>query len=308
MRRLYLIIIIALLLTTLLRANSLAHTFALSKDTSIIGSLKYHIVKKGESLIELARHYNLGYNEMIAANFDIDPFVPPEGSRIVIPTFWILPDVPSNFQGILINLSEMRLYYFHNKTSITTFPIGIGDDGIETPVGRFKISHKIVNPPWYVPESIRKERPELPPVVPPGPENPLGSHAMRLSGLSYLIHGTNRPWAIGRKVTHGCIRLYPEDIPKLFEMVPVGTEVLIVRQPVKVGKMGDEIYVEVHLDDQIENFDYLKNAMEILAQKGYLRYVDTFKLYNVIRMKTGVPTSVTTKEKEPRVITSDPWL
>lgn len=108
---------------------------------------------------------------------------------------------------------------------------------------------------------------------------------MRLSGLSYLIHGTNRPWAIGRKVTHGCIRLYPEDIPKLFDMVPVGTEVLIIRQPVKVGKIGDNVYVEVHRDDQLRDFDYLKDAMEQLNKKGLLKYVDTFKLYNTIKQK-----------------------
>ncbi|MEJ5227872.1 L,D-transpeptidase family protein [Thermodesulfovibrio sp.] len=285
-----------------------AETFTISSNTTVIGTVRYHNVNKGESLIEIARHYNLGYNEIVAANPDLDPFIPPENSRIVIPTQWILPEKPANFQGIVINLSEMRLYYFYKSSQLVTFPIGIGDDGLETPVGKFKISHKIVNPPWYVPESIRKERPELPAVVPPGPENPLGSHAMRLSGLSYLIHGTNRPWAIGRKVTHGCIRLYPEDIPKLYEIVPVGTEVIITRQPVKVGKIGEEIFVEVHMDDQLENFDYLQNAMELLGKKGYLKYIDTFKLYNVIKRKSGIPTSVTTKEKEPTIIPSDIWL
>ncbi len=308
MRKLYFLILLILSVIVFPQANTLAQSFTISNDTSLVGSITYHSVKKDESLIELARHYNLGYNEIVSANFNIDPFVPQEGSKIIIPTFWILPEKPANFQGILINLSEMRLYYFHKKTMLTTFPIGIGDDGIETPVGKFKISHKVVNPPWYVPESIRQERPDLPAVVPPGPENPLGSHAMRLSGLSYLIHGTNRPWAIGRKVTHGCIRLYPEDIPKLFEIVPIGTEVIITRQPVKVGKLGDEIYVEVHLDDQLDNYDYLQNAIEILAKKGYLKYVDTFKLYHVIKMKSGIPTSVTNKNKEPQIIISDPWL
>lgn len=308
MKRLIFLILLAFILTVSFQANLLAENFSISNDTSLVGSVKYHIIKKGDSLIELARQYDLGYNEIVSANNNIDPFVPPEGSKIIIPTFWILPERPANFQGIVINLSEMRLYYFYKKNQLTTFPIGIGDDGIETPVGKFKISHKMVNPPWYVPESIRQERPELPAVVPPGPENPLGSHAMRLSGLSYLIHGTNRPWAIGRKVTHGCIRLYPEDIPKLYEIVPIGTEVIITRQPVKVGKLGDEVYVEVHLDDQLDNFDYLQNAIELLAKKGYMKYVDTFKLYHVIKVKNGIPTSVTIKNKEPQVITSDPWL
>lgn len=288
-----------------------AETFSVSENTTIIGNLKTHIIKNKESLIEIARHYDLGYNEITDANPQMDPFVPGDGNKAIIPTFWILPERPNNFQGIIINLSEMRLYYFHKKSReqlVTTFPIGIGDDGVETPVGKFKISHKIVNPPWYVPESIRKERPELPAVVPPGPENPLGTHAMRLSGLSYLIHGTNRPWAVGRKVTHGCIRLYPEDIPKLFEIVPVGTDVLIVRQPVKVGKIGDDVYVEVHRDDQLKDFDYLGNAMEQLAKKGLLKYVDTFKLYNAVKQKSGVPTSVSVKNKEPRILQPDSWL
>lgn len=308
MKRLIFVILLSFSILTFFRADLSAQSFSISMDTSLVGSVKYHTIKKGESLIELARHYDLGYNEIISVNSGVDPFVPPEGTKITVPTFWILPERPVNFQGILINLSEMRLFYFHKKNLLTTFPIGIGDDGIETPMGKFKISHKMINPTWYVPESIRQERPELPAVVPPGPGNPLGSHAMRLSGLSYLIHGTNRPWAIGRKVTHGCIRLYPEDIPKLYELVPVGTEVIITRQPVKVGKLGDEVYVEVHLDDQLNNFDYLQNAIELLAKNGYLKYVDTFKLYHLIKIKNGLPTSVTIKNKEPQVIISDPWL
>ncbi|WP_460176284.1 L,D-transpeptidase family protein [Thermodesulfovibrio hydrogeniphilus] len=291
-------------------APSFGATFRIDSNTNIIGEIKKHVVQNRESLIEIARLYNLGYNEITEANPHLDPFVPGEGKTVTVPTFWILPDRPNNFNGIIINLSEMRLYYFYKKGKeefVTTFPIGIGDDGTETPVGKYKISHKMVNPPWYVPESIRQERPELPAVVPPGPENPLGTHAMRLSGLSYLIHGTNRPWAVGRKVTHGCIRLYPEDIPKLFEMVPVGTEVIIVRQPVKVAKIGDDVYVEVHWDDQLKDFDYLQNATEQLAKKGLLKSVDTFKLYYVIKKKTGIPTSVTTKNK-PQVIQSDLWL
>ena len=290
---------------------SFAETFSISKNSEIVGSLKTYFVKNKESLIEIARYNDLGYNEIMDANPNLDPFVPGDDSKVIIPTFWILPDRPANFQGIIINLSEMRLYYFYKKNKeqmVTTFPIGIGDEGVETPVGRFKISHKIVNPPWYVPESIRKERPELPAVVPPGPENPLGTHAMRLSGLSYLIHGTNRPWAVGRKVTHGCIRLYPEDIPKLFEMVPIGTEVLIVHQPVKVAKFGDDIYIEVHRDDSLADFDYMQSVTEQLAKRGLLKYVDTFKLYFVIKQKNGIPTSVRAKNNEPQILNQDMWL
>lgn len=288
-----------------------SQTFEITPDTSVVGAIQYHRVKKGESLIELARQYSLGYNEIVSANPNYDPFVPPEGSVVTIPKFWILPERPEGFRGIVINLSEMRLFYFHgfkNKFLLTTFPIGIGDDGIETPTGRFKISHKVTNPHWYVPESIKRERPELPPVVPPGPENPLGTHALRLSGTSYLIHGTNRPYAIGRKVTHGCIRLYPEEIPKLYEIVPIGTEVLIVRQPVKVGKIGEDVFVEVHSDDQLSDFDYLGNAIELLAKKGLLKFVDTIRLYQAVKQKSGIPTSVSPKKIEPQVNQQNPWL
>ncbi len=286
-------------------------SFTLSSNTEIIGALKKHIIKKNESLIEIARLYDLGYNEIVDANPQLDPFVPGENKVAIIPTFWIIPDKPNNFQGIIINLSEMRLYYFYKKGKnqfVVTYPIGIGDDGVETPMGKYKISHKVVNPPWYVPESIRQERPELPAVVPPGPENPLGTHAMRLSNLSYLIHGTNRPWAVGRKVTHGCIRLYPEDIPKLFDMVPIGTDVMIIRQPVKVGKSGEEVYIEVHKDEQLKNFDYLQNAIEQLAKRGLLKYVDTFKLYHAVKQKNGIPVIISIKEKEPQPLVEDLWL
>ncbi|MCS7203358.1 MAG: L,D-transpeptidase family protein [Thermodesulfovibrio sp.] len=299
-----------ILLILIFNSICFANTFVVRSDTETIGFLKTHVVKKEESLIEIARLYNLGYNEIVDANPQLDPFLPGEGKEVIIPTFWILPEIPTNYKGIIINLSEMRLYYFYEnkgKKFVTTFPIGIGDDGTETPLGKFKISHKMVNPHWYVPESIRKERPELPAVVPPGPDNPLGTHAMRLSGLSYLIHGTNKPWAVGRKVTHGCIRLYPEDIPKLFTMVPIGTEVLIVRQPIKVALIGEEVYIEVHRDEQLKDFDYFQNAVDLLAKKGLLKYVDTFKLYYIIKQKNGIPTSVTVKQK-PQILPSDPWL
>lgn len=290
---------------------SYGENFLLSSNTEIIGAVKKHVIKKNESLIEIARLYDLGYNEIVDANPQLDPFIPGENSVAIIPTFWILPDKPKNFQGIIINLSEMRLYYFYKKGKnqcVVTYPIGIGDDGVETPMGNFKISHKVVNPSWHVPESIRQERPELPAVVPPGPDNPLGSHAMRLSGLSYLIHGTNRPWAVGRKVTHGCIRLYPEDIPKLFDMVSVGTDVMIIRQPVKVGRAGDEVYIEIHRDEQLKDFDYMQNAIEKLAKKGLLKYVDTFKLYHAVKQKSGIPVIISIKKKEPQPFLEDLWL
>lgn len=266
--------------------------FSYDGINNVIGFIKNHKVKDNESLIELARKFGLGYNEIVDANPELDPFLPGKDKVVIIPTRWILPETPNSWDGIIINLSEMRLYHFmKNKgssTIIRTYPLGIGDDSTETPLGIYKITEKKVNPSWYVPKSIKKQRPELPDVVPPGPKNPLGSRALRLSNSSYLIHGTNRPWAVGRKVTHGCIRLYPEDIIKLYDSVTIGTIVKIVREPVKVGVKDGKVYIEVHKDDE-SNIDYLNRAVELLINKGSLKYVDLEKLYRAIEEKNGIP-------------------
>jgi L,D-transpeptidase ErfK/SrfK len=291
-------------------AFAYAEVYPYSKDNTVIGVVKTYKVNGNESLIEIARNFRLGYNEIVDANSGIDPFLPGNNSTIKIPTMWILPDV-ALYDGIVINITEMRLYYFfkQNKTSLVrTFPIGIGDEGNDTPVGNFKIVQKIVNPAWHVPESIKKERPELPNVVPPGPNNPLGSHALRLSLGSYLIHGTNRPWAVGRRVTHGCIRLYPEDIPMLFQMVPNGTKVTIVRQPVKVGVKGNSVYIEVHKDDTEKDINYFNEAVELLRKKGLLKKINTEKLYHAVREKSGIPVEISGLKIElpQRIFTENP--
>jgi L,D-transpeptidase ErfK/SrfK len=269
-----------------------AEGYTYSNDSTMIGSLKTYKTKKGDSLIELARKFGLGYNEITATNPKLDPFVPGDGITIDVPTAWVLPALPS-YDGIVINLSEMRLYYFPaNKSSVVTFPIGVGDEGKETPEGTFKIVEKIVNPSWHVPQSILKEKPELPKVVPPGPENPLGSHAMRLSEKSILIHGTNRPYAVGRKASHGCIRMYPEDIPKLFEMVPNKTKVSIIRQPIKVGKTKDRVYIEIHKDTELD-INYFNEAVRLLVKNGLFQDVDKDKMLSAVREKRGLPVDIT---------------
>jgi L,D-transpeptidase ErfK/SrfK len=288
------IVLFAMLFFAMSFAPAFAEVYSYSKDNTVIGVIKTHKVNGNESLIEIARSYNVGYNEIVDANPKLDPFLPGNNSTVNIPSMWILPDVAS-YDGIVINIAEMRLYYFlkHKKVSLArTFPIGIGDEGNDTPVGNFKIIEKIANPAWHVPESIKKERPELPNVVPPGPENPLGTHALRLSLGSYLIHGTNRPWAVGRRVTHGCIRLYPEDIPKLFQMVPNGTKVTIVRQHVKVGVKGDSVYIEIHRDYTGKDMNYFKEAVELLRKKGLLKKINTEKLYHAVREKSGMPVEI----------------
>ncbi len=268
--------------------------YTFDREHEIIGTMGRHVVRDGESLYEVARNYKTGYNEIVDANPGIDPVLPGTGTKLMLPTSWILPDA-SRAPGIVINLSEMRLYYFIGKDAprmVRTYPIGIGDQGAETPLGTFQVVEKIAHPAWYVPESIRREKPELPAVVPPGPDNPMGSHALRLSRRTVLIHGTDVPWGIGRRVSHGCIRLYPEDIVELFHLVPLSTRVTIVQQPVKVGVSGGHVYAEVNRDDELQGYDYLAAARDQLIRKGLLNAADMDKLGRAVSEKRGFPVDI----------------
>ncbi len=267
-----------------------AETHIYTSDSKIIGSVITYKTKNNESLIEIARKFDLGYSEITEANRNLDPFVPGDNATVKIPMAWILPDIRS-YDGIIINLSEMRLYYFPGRNKVITYPIGIGSDGKETPVGTFQIVEKIVHPAWYVPDSIRQEKPELPRVVPPGPDNPLGSHALRLSDRTILIHGTNRPYAVGRKASHGCIRLYPEDIPRLFQKVPQNTKVTIVRQPVKVGALSGKVYIEIHKDGELK-INYFDEAMRLLKKKNLSDIIDKEKMLAALKEKRGFPVNI----------------
>lgn len=211
----------------------------------VVGRLSYHRITGQETLLEIARLYDLGYIELVAANPGIDPWLPEPGRTLLLPTAHLLPTAPP--QGIVINLPELRLYYFDpHKDEVVTLPIGVGRAGRETPIGTTGIVRKRKDPTWIPPQSIRAERPELPAAVPPGPDNPLGKFALDLGWPSYVIHGTNRPYGIGRRVSSGCIRLYPEDIETLFDLVRVGTPVTVVDQPIKFGWLDGELFIEVH--------------------------------------------------------------
>jgi L,D-transpeptidase ErfK/SrfK len=259
-------------------------------NSEVIGTLNHYLVKKGDSLIELARAYGLGFNEITEANPGTDPFIPRPAATIRLPMSWVLPNVPRN-NGIVINLSEMRLYCFpaRNPKSVITFPIGIGDEGSETPVGSFIVTEKKTDPAWRVPASIRRLQPHLPRIVPPGPDNPLGSHALRLSAGSVLIHGTNKPWGVGRKASHGCIRLYPEDIPKLYGLTPKGARVVIVRQPVKIGGKNGRVFLEVHRGEIV---DYQKEAIRLIKTRRDLNRVDMSKVLRALREMSGMPVDI----------------
>jgi L,D-transpeptidase ErfK/SrfK len=234
----------------------LAASYALptGQDT-VFGATEQVVAKQEDTLLDIGRAHGVGYEEIVAANPGVDPWLPGEGREVLIPSSYILPEAPR--EGIVVSLAEHRLYYFPRPkageaATVITYPISVGRMDWTTPLGLTRIVDKRIKPIWYPPESVRKEHAEdgqpLPKAVPPGPDNPLGEYAMRLGipGGAYLIHGTNKPAGVGMQVTHGCIRMYPEDIEQFFKMIPVNTPVRIVHQPYKMGWHGDELYIEVH--------------------------------------------------------------
>lgn len=239
-----------LLSTTFLHAD----TFDLPQSgDSLIGEITYIDAVHENTFVQLARRYGVGYQAIRNANPSIDPWLPGANTKLTIPTRFILPYAP--FKGIVINIAEMRLYYYPEPQSdtaakVVTYPISIGRGDWQTPLGTTEITRKVENPTWYPPESIRKEHAErgdtLDKMVPSGPDNPLGRFALKLALPGYLIHGTNRPSGIGMQVTHGCIRMFPEDIEILYQAANIGTPVHIVNQPFKAGWSGDELFLEVH--------------------------------------------------------------
>jgi L,D-transpeptidase ErfK/SrfK len=261
------------------------------REGVVIGERQVYTIRADDSLFEVARRYDLGYTEITAANPGVDPFLPEPGRRIVLPTEWILPDVPGR-NGIVINIAEMRLFLFPpgGAETVATFPIGVGDEGTDTPVGTYTIIEKLKDPPWRVPKSIREQRPELPLVVPPGEDNPLGSRALRLSSGSLLIHGTHRPWSIGTRSSHGCIRLYEEDITRLFEMVDVRTPVTIVDQPVKVAVEGNRVLLEVH--GYGDGRDLYEEALKLLHAKNPADRIDPDKVRKAVTERSGLVVEV----------------
>lgn len=234
-----------------LPAAANAETYRINEGDSVIGTPFYVKTDAEHTLLDIGRFYGSGYDEMKQANPSVDMWVPGDNQDVLVPDFHVLPDAPRD--GLVMNLAEKRLYYYHSPTEVEVFSVGIGREGWETPVGTYSVIEKIKDPTWTPPASIRREYEKrgetLPPVVPAGPDNPLGAYAMRLSNPSYLIHGTNKPWGVGMPVSSGCTRMYPEDIEALFPKVKTGTQVRIVDQPYKVGWRGDQLFLEVNLLD-----------------------------------------------------------
>jgi L,D-transpeptidase ErfK/SrfK len=234
-------------LAALLPRPSAGATQPAPPPDDLVGEMAFHFAREGETLYDIARGYDLGIMEMLAANPGVDPWVPGPGMPLILPTAFILPAAPRD--GIVLNIPELRLYYFSKRKNVPplqTRPIGIGREGFQTPVGQTKIVRKQPNPIWHLTESEKADYPDLPEAVPPGPDNPMGAFAMYLGWPTYAILGTNKPWGVGRRVSRGCIRLYPEDVEALYPQVPVGTRVTVVEQFAKVGWRLGELHLEIH--------------------------------------------------------------
>jgi L,D-transpeptidase ErfK/SrfK len=244
----------ALALLAAIPVGAIAAEFVLpANGDNVIGSVTTAVAEHEDTLLDIGRRYGVGYEEIIAANPGVDPWLPGAGTEVLIPSRFVLPDAPR--EGIVVNLPEHRLYYYPPARAgeprvVRTYPISTGKMDWKTPLGVTRVASKQERPNWYPPKSVRLEHEAkgdpLPPFIPPGPDNPLGEYAMRLGipGGSYMIHGTNRPAGVGMQVTHGCIRMYPEDIEAFFAMIPVNTKVNLIDQTTKVGWYRGLLYVE----------------------------------------------------------------
>ena len=275
-----------------------------SNGNTVIGSTKIIYADERDTLLDIARNHGFGYQDMKLANVNVDTWLPDDGQEVVLPSQFILP--VASMDGIVLNVPEMRLYYYPPKEKgklqeVFTYPLGVGREGWNTPYIKTIIVEKKVNPNWYPPKSILKEHEEagdpLPKIVKPGPENPLGNYAMRLGRRDYLIHGTNKPNGIGMRISHGCIRLYPEDIKELFSKVSLKTPVNIINQPYKIGVKNDVIYLEVHpfLDEDKEKYENnLTSVIALIIKISNNRkyQIDMRTAYEAIKNPTGLPIAV----------------
>jgi L,D-transpeptidase ErfK/SrfK len=273
--------------------------FSVAKGDDVIGRLAVIRLEKGDTLPDIARHFSLGINAISAANPGVDVWVPKAGERILLPLSFILPDVPR--KGIVINLATMRLFQFKGGSKslvVSTYPIGIGTAERPTPIGQMHVERKVIRPIWHVPASIaedhRKKGDPLPAEVPPGPKNPLGEYALYLSKPSYLIHGTNKPASIGLKATNGCMRLYPEDVKKLYNNTPVNTPVCIVDQPYLIGQRDGVVYIEVHTPLEGSGAVELEKMYTKLRniEKKSGRTLDWSKVKKVLVEARGIPVPI----------------
>jgi len=257
----------------------------------LLGREQSAVVGKGETLLDVAYRYRLGYLAIERLNPSVDPWIPAEGTNVELPTRYILPDTEE--AGLVINIPEMRLFDYTVQGDPQVFALAVGDEADPSILGDFKVGEKRKDPVWTVPASIRAERPDLPAQVPAGPDNPLGSRWLSIGGTSYGIHGTNVRWSIGREATHGCLRLYEDDIQRLFDRVPEGTRVQIVYQIAKWGSDGESIYLEAHPDLYGLKPDRL-TALEVPRALGVLDQLDLDLVAHTLAEARGLPVKVGT--------------
>ncbi|TNF08433.1 MAG: hypothetical protein EP323_01455 [Gammaproteobacteria bacterium] len=299
--------VFGLLLIALCSLPCLAQNrFVLAPDTNadLVGSNSRTYVSREETLIDVAARYRVGYNMIRSANPGIDPWLPDDGSKVLLPFHVILPDAPR--QGIVINTAEMRLFFYHQDEEsndiVTVYPISVGRRDWATPLTETRVTLRIEHPPWYPPESIREEHAArgdfLPRIVPAGPDNPLGDYLLALAIPSYFIHGTNKRFGIGMQVTHGCIRMYPEHIEELYNLVPINTPVAIVNQPYKIGWQGKMLYLEVHQPLELDGVAQEGNRSGVVKKLTSMQQELPEILINwgrvdvVIAQATGIPVLV----------------
>lgn len=259
----------------------------------VIGNNQTIFTAENDTLIQLARANGLGFQTLVAANPEVDPWLPGAGRPLLLPYAAILPDRPQN--GITVNLAELRLYFVWDESGlqrVRIYPLGIGDEGVETPEGEFAILSKLKNPHWHPPRSIRQQRPELPSSVPPGSENPLGDYWLGFTPTGHGIHGTNKPYGIGRRVSHGCLRLYPEDVRDLYAKAEIGTPVRILYKPLKVGVQDGILYVEAHQDYRQAITDPLAEIERQVRFLGWPNALDRAAVERAIAESRGIPVPV----------------
>jgi L,D-transpeptidase ErfK/SrfK len=270
----------------------------------LVGKLSFRQARAEDTLIDLAPELGVGYTELVAANPGVDPWLPPDGTELVVPAARLLPS--GKREGIVVNLGDLHLYYFEKGKPPRAYPIGIAKDGYATPIGVTQVKAKKEKPTWIPGPSARLDKPELPKAIPPGPDNPLGEYALYLGWPSYLIHGTNDARGVGRHSSRGCIRLYPADIAALFPLVAIGTPVRVVNEPVKLGWIGGDLYLEVNPDaDQSLELDETAKVAKPEPPKGLrelvkkaagkdLKRVDWARVDRAGQKRLGIPIRVTT--------------
>jgi L,D-transpeptidase ErfK/SrfK len=249
------------------------HLFDVEPGSDIVGYVQKTTIGKDDTLPDIARRFDVGYEEMLTANPGVDPWLPGVGREVVVPTQFILPAAPH--EGVVVNVAAMRIFYYppHKKgqpETVYTHPIGIGKVGWKTPEGTTKIVSRQKDPVWVVPKSVREEHQEngeqLPAKVPAGPDNPLGAYEFRLGWPSYLIHGTNKPYGVGMRSSHGCMRLYPEDIAVFFDLIPIGTRVTVVNQPYLFGWRDGTLYLQAYSVMEDDSRNWTKDRKRLLAK------------------------------------------